>query len=258
MAPVDYWTRRSPLTVAGAAADLELTLRTAFPFHHPGGWTIASEPSKARRTVNREQSTKHGHRWNGSGGATDVGNPNLLPESAQGWEAGFTTTLPPLHRANFVSFGATYFNEKINNLILAVDMAAVDTAENIGSAHTQGVETELTLHAARWLLLQATWTYTCGRDADDNPPLLLRPAQSASLDATITPMPELTIVPELLDTGAFQNFFVNNSRFSTSDVVPSPHGLIVDLTVAYAVAPKVQIYANGTNIFDSKFEPVNG
>jgi vitamin B12 transporter len=187
-----------------------------------------------------------------------VGNPNLLPESAQGWEAGFTTTLPVLHRANALSFGATYFNEQVNNLIVAVDTATEDTAENIGSAHMQGVETELTLRAARWLLLQATWTYTYARDADNNSQLLRRPAQAASLDATITPIPRLTIVPELLYTGAFQDFFVNNSGFSTSNIVTSQHGLIAKLTVTYDVAPKVQVYANGTNIFDSKFEPVNG
>ncbi len=187
-----------------------------------------------------------------------VGNPNLRPESAQGWEAGFTTTVPALHRADFVTFGATYFNEQVNNLIVAVDTATVDTAENIGSAHMQGVETELTLHPAGWLLLQAAWTYTYARDADDNSPLLVRPAHSASLNATITPIPRLTIALAILYTGAFQDFLVNDGGFSTGDIVTSPHGLITNLTVTYDVAPKVQVYANGTNLFYSKFEPVNG
>ena len=52
-----------------------------------------------------------------------VGNPNLKPEAAQGWETGFTSTLPALGRPDFASFGATYFNEQVNNLIVAVDMA---------------------------------------------------------------------------------------------------------------------------------------
>ena len=47
-------------------------------------------------------------------------------------------------------FGATYFNEQIDNLIVAV-FTPVDTAVNVGSAHIQGVETTLTLHPARWL-----------------------------------------------------------------------------------------------------------
>ena len=70
-----------------------------------------------------------------------IGNPNLKPESAQGWELGFTTT------AGLASFGATYFNEQVSNLIVAV-FTPVNTAVNVGSAHIQGVETELTLRPA--------------------------------------------------------------------------------------------------------------
>jgi vitamin B12 transporter len=187
-----------------------------------------------------------------------VGNPNLKPESAQGWEVGFTTTLPVWHRPDFIGFGATYFNEQVQNLIVAVDTATVDTAENIGSAHIQGVETELTVHPAHWLSVQVAWTYTDAEDADTGSELLRRPKQSASLNATISPLPGLTIAPELLYTGAFQDFLVDDNGNSTGDVVTSPHGLIANITVTYDYSPHVQLYANGTNIFDSRFEPVNG
>jgi vitamin B12 transporter len=187
-----------------------------------------------------------------------VGNPNLKPESAQGWEVGFTTTVPAWHQADFFSFGSTYFNEQVQNLIVAVDTATVDTAENIGSAHIQGVENELTLHPARWLSVQVAWTYTDAQDADTGSELLRRPKQTASLDATISPFPGLTIVPELLYTGAFQDYLVNDSGFSTADIVTSPHGLIANITVTYDLTPRVQLYTNATNIFDSRFEPVNG
>ena len=36
-----------------------------------------------------------------------IGNPNLKPETAQGWEVGFTTTLAAFARKDFISFGAT-------------------------------------------------------------------------------------------------------------------------------------------------------
>ena len=187
-----------------------------------------------------------------------VGNPNLKAESAQGWEAGFTTSLPAMHRPDFITFGATYFNEQVNNLIVAVETATVDTAENIGSAHIQGVETELTLRPTHWLAMQAAWTYTDAENADTGSALLRRPQHTVSLNATITPLPGLTIAPELLLTGAFQDFLVDDGGNSTGDIVSSPHGLIANITVTYDVVPRVQIYANGTNIFGSKFEPVNG
>ena len=38
----------------------------------------------------------------------------------------------------------------------------------------------------------------------------------------------------------------------------SQQGVIVNLTVTYDVAPHVQLFANGRNLFYSRFEPVNG
>jgi vitamin B12 transporter len=186
-----------------------------------------------------------------------IGNPNLKPESAQGWEAGFTTTLDAFARSDFVSFTATYFNEQIQNLIVA-QLVPVDTAVNIGSAHIQGVETELTLHPAGWLLLDATYTFTDAQNADAGSRLLRRPQNTASFDATITPIAGLSIVPELLFTGAFQDFLVDDNGNSTGTIVASPDGVIANLTVTYDVAPHVQLYANGRNLFYSRFEPVNG
>ena len=159
--------------------------------------------------------------------------------------------------ADFVSFTATYFNEQIQNLIVA-QLVPVDTAVNIGSAHIQGVETELTLHPAGWLLLDATYTFTDAQNADAGSRLLRRPQNTASFDATITPIPRLSIVPELLFTGAFQDFLVDDNGNSTGTIVSSPDGMIVNLTVTYDVAPHVQLYANGRNLFYSRFEPVNG
>lgn len=180
-----------------------------------------------------------------------VGNPELLPEQAQGWELGFTSTIGP------VTFGATYFNEQIRNLIVAV-LIPVDTARNVGSAHIQGVETELNLRLADWLSLQATYTYTDAQNADAGSRLLRRPQHSGSFNAAITPLPGLVIAPEILVTGAFQDFLVDNAGNATADIVASPRGVIFNLAVSYEVAPHVQLFANGRNLSYSRFEPVNG
>ena len=68
----------------------------------------------------------------------------------------------------------------------------------------------------------------------------------------------MSIAPELLLTGAFQDFLVDNGGFSTSTIVSSPHGLIGNLTVTYDVVPHVQFFVNARNLFYSRFEPVNG
>src|SRR5690242_3555557 len=180
-----------------------------------------------------------------------VGNPNLKPESAQGWEAGFTTTV------GIASISATYFNEQIQNLIVAV-FTPVNTAVNIGSAHIQGVETEFTLQATRWLALDVSYTYTDALNADLGTQLTRRPRNAAAFNATITPLPGLSIAPELLLTGAFPEFLVDNNGNSTGYIISNRQGLLFNLTVTYDIAPHVQLFANGRNLFYSQWEPVNG
>jgi vitamin B12 transporter len=184
------------------------------------------------------------------------GNPILQPETAQGWEVGFVTDLPVFGRADGISVGATYFNERIQNLIVE-QFVPVETQVNIGSAHIQGVETSLAVRPFRRMTLEATYTFTDAQNADSGERLLRRPQNTASLDAAITPLPGLTIAPELLLTGAFQDFLIDNNGFS-ANVGTSQHGLIANLTVTYDVAPHVALYATGRNIFNSRFEPVNG
>jgi vitamin B12 transporter len=185
------------------------------------------------------------------------GNPNLQPETAQGWEAGFVTDLPAFGRADGISVGATYFNEQIQNLIVE-QFVPIETQVNIGSAHIQGVETSLVVRVARWVTLDAEYTFTDAQDADTGERLLRRPQNTASLNAAFTPLPGLVIAPELLLTGAFQDFLIDNNGFSGTTPGTSQHGLIANLTITYDVVPRVQLYATGRNIFNSRFEPVNG
>ena len=186
-----------------------------------------------------------------------VGNPNLLPERAQGWEVGFTTTVAARGQADFLVFGATYFNEQVNNLIVTV-FAPVYTAQNIGSAHIEGVETTLGLHPARWLWVDANWTYTQPENADTGALLLRRPQNTAAADVRIMPLPRLTIVPQLQFTGAFQDYLNNNAGYGTYTVGTSGQGLIANLTITYQATARARLYLNATNLFGSRFEPVNG
>ncbi len=189
-----------------------------------------------------------------------VGNRFLAPERSQGWELGFTSTLPAFGRDDFLKFSATYFNQQVQNLITTV-FAPVYTSVNIGSAHVQGVETELTMRVASWLLVHATYTYTdtlaIGASPAVGTMLLRRPPNTASVDMTITPIEGLRIVPQLTYTGAFRDFVYDNASFGTG-YGTSPQGLVAKLAATYDVTPRAQVYVNTWNIFHSKFESVNG
>ncbi|HET6182293.1 MAG TPA: TonB-dependent receptor [Acetobacteraceae bacterium] len=186
-----------------------------------------------------------------------VGNPNLLPETAQGWEAGFVKNVAAFGRKDFAQLSATYFNERITNLIEEV-FSPVVTSVNVGSAHIQGAEVELLLVPSRWMSVDASYTYTYPIDADTGEKLLRRPQNMASLEARITPLPRLTIAPQLLFTGAFQDYLVDNSGIETGGIGTSQQGLIFNLTASYRLSPRITLYASGKNIFNSKFEPANG
>ena len=185
-----------------------------------------------------------------------VGNPGLKPETAQGWEIGFSTTLAAMGQSDFVTFGTTYFNEQVNNLIVGV-FSPVDTAVNIGSAHLQGFETQVALHPAKWLTLRVSHTYTEAQDADAGTKLLRRPQHTGSFDAVIIPIPGLKIVPDVAYTGAFRDALIDNGgNFLASGT--TQQGLIANLMVSYDITPKIQLYANAHNLFGSRFESVNG
>jgi vitamin B12 transporter len=189
-----------------------------------------------------------------------VGNPALKPETAQGWEVGWTTTVPVLGHADAVTFGATYFNEQVNDLIIGV-FTPIVTSVNVGSAHIQGVETEFTVRPATWLMLHVSYTFT-DAISDDQPTsegseLLRRPRNTASADVTVMPIPHLRIVSTVIYTGPSHDFLYDNQDNAIGYGV-GQHGIVANMTVAYDVTPKVQVHLDGTNIFNSRFEPVNG
>ena len=189
-----------------------------------------------------------------------VGNPNLRPESAEGWEVGFTTKLALFEREDALSFGATLFNQQVRDLIVGV-FRPVATPVNVNSARIQGVEVEIALRPVAWLTLHGAYTFTdataTGQSAATGSALLRRPRHAASADMTVTPIEGLRVTTQLIYTGPSHDFLYGNTGNGIGFGV-GQQGLVANLTAAYDVTPKVQIHLEGTNIFNSRFEPVNG
>ena len=189
-----------------------------------------------------------------------VGNPNLRPEQSEGWEAGFTTDIPAAGKTNFATVGATYFDQRVRNLIEGV-FSPIDTEINVGSAHVHGVETEATLRPLQWLDLHAAYTLldttSVGQPASEGSQLLRRPQNEASFDVTVRPVPALRIVTTVIYTGADHDYLYDNNGNGIGYGI-GQHGLIANVSANYTLTPRVELYLNGSNIFDSRFEPVNG
>lgn len=191
----------------------------------------------------------------GSGGGFQ-GNPNLKPERSIGFEVGWDTTLPVFGRADFLGFGLTYFHTDVKDLIETV-FSPVFTTVNVGLAHLQGVEATLSFHPRNWLQAELAYTYTDARDADTGQLLLRRPENAFSANLQIHPWPNVTIAPEILYTGPFEDALVDDSGFPAGTGL-SPSGTIVNVNTTWQIAPRVALFLTGSNILDAKFEPASG
>jgi vitamin B12 transporter len=183
------------------------------------------------------------------------GNPNLKPETGDGYEAGPEFFLPGFGQPQLADLTITYFHNDIRNLITATP--DFSTEENIGQARIDGVETEVLLTPANWLNADLTYTYTNARDATDNTQLLRRPENTGSATLNITPLPSVTITPQISYIGRFTDYLYDNNGFPTGDGLAEP-GTIVNLTGTYQATTKLTLFVEGKNLFDSAFEPVNG
>lgn len=185
-----------------------------------------------------------------------VGNPNLRPERSRGYELGIVTEIPLGGRADGLTLSATYFDNRIRDLIQS-QFGLVSTVVNIARAKANGVETAVTVRPASWLDADFTYTYTDTRDTSTGARLLRRPLNAASAGLRIRPLPNLTIAPELIYTGAFQDFLVDDFGFGRA-VGRARSGLIGNLNVTYDVTPKLALYGYAKNIGGSRFEPASG
>ncbi|MFH5924255.1 TonB-dependent receptor plug domain-containing protein [Roseomonas xinghualingensis] len=187
------------------------------------------------------------------------GNPNLRPESSTGWEAGVEFDIPLAGQTDFVTLGATYYDSRIRDLI-NYD-AFFTTLENIDRARIKGAEFTATLRPAHWLTVNAAYSITDARDARSGERLARRPEQQLALNASIQPIEKVTIAPELIlygrsREGAFASYRDDGSAYTIAR--DNKAGAVFNLTATWQVTEPVALFAEGRNLTDSDFEPVNG
>lgn len=189
-----------------------------------------------------------------------VGNPNLKPEKSEGWEGGWAVDLPFFARRDGVTVDVTYFSNRIRNLIeteyVSTASGGYYTPENISSAHTDGVESTLTLRPGKWADLVFGWTYTDAHAADGSR-LLRRPKHQASFTLVAHPIERLTIAPELLYRSGAADYIYNDDGYETG-VGITPPGLMLNLTANYKLTDHFSIFVSGYNLTNARTEMANG
>ena len=182
--------------------------------------------------------------------STFVPNPNLVPESSIGWDAGWEQTL----WNGRVVFDVTYFNSRLENEIVLISLPSFrSSVRNMtGTSTREGVETTLKVRPFDWLTVSGTYTYTDARD-DQGVQEIRRPKHAAS--ATVT-------ASFAEGRGkATLNVVYNGKMTDTIFTFPSSTTTLAAYTlvggmISYDTTPWSTIYLRAENVFDRRYEEV--
>ena len=179
-------------------------------------------------------------------------NPNLKPETSIGWDAGFEQSL----LADQAQFGATYFNNRIKNLI--DDNATFTKYINIDTAKTDGVEAFVAYQPIPSLDLRADYTYTEATGTEPNngifdQQLLRRPKNKMSFDGKWKATEALSFDVDVLYVGPWEDI----GRETYVDV-KQPGYTTTDVAVNYDINETFSVYGRIANIFDEQYQDPNG
>jgi len=188
-----------------------------------------------------------------------AGNPALRPERSAGWEGGIAVDIPGAGRRDFATVELTYFDNRIQDLISTVFNAGFTaaTTRNVRRASSKGMEASLVLRPAPWAEAILTYTYTETKDQQTGARLLRRPQNQGSASLRLTPLPGLTIAPELVWSGPFRDFLIDDGGFPVGVGRAKP-GLMANVSASYAVTPGTTVFLDGRNLGGSRFEAANG
>jgi len=184
----------------------------------------------------------------------DFGNPNLLPERSQTWDAGFDQSLWQNRvRLTFTWF-ATHFTDAITCCVV-LPTAPFGGPVNAGKARSKGVESSAEVDILPSLVASFTYTYTDTDNLQTNRPLARIPRHSGSAGLTWEPIPRLSL---------FTQVYVVGSQFdSYGDVYNSGHTR-VDAGGTYRLLnqlgwlQRLELVARAQNILNEQYAEVRG
>ncbi len=177
-----------------------------------------------------------------------VGNPNLSPEKARGWDAGVDYYLP----GNRGTLSATWFDTRLENLIVFNFGVFPGTTANVERARAKGLELAGKLPLPGEVEIRAAYTHLEADNETQRIRLLRRPRNSGSLDV----WRDFGAV----DIGAGFVFAagrrdVHASTFATID---GEDYTVARVYAAWEVNERLTVKARVENALDEKYEEVHG
>jgi vitamin B12 transporter len=183
-----------------------------------------------------------------------VGNPNLKPENSRGFETSVR------YRRSSVSASLTAYRQRLYDEIVDVfDPVTLlsSTANTNGISHRWGIEAELGLKVADRLRLGANYAYLHATEPDTLTDRQLTELRRPKHSGAVTADGQVA----RLSYGASITYV--GSHLDREDV--APFGIVrvssywlADARIAYALTPAVELFARGSNLFNSRYQEVAG
>jgi vitamin B12 transporter len=178
-----------------------------------------------------------------------VGNPNLAPEKARGWDAGVDYFLADKKGV----LSATWFDTRISNLIVFDFGVFPGTTANVERARTRGLELSGKFSLNGVADVRVAYTYLEADNVSHHTRLLRRPRNSGSVDVWrdfghgFSAGTGVAFVSGRMD--------VNAATFAT---IRGEDYTVARLYTAYAASERVTLKARVENLLNEKYEQVNG
>jgi len=176
-----------------------------------------------------------------------TGNPDLKPETSNGWELGFEQALSAMD----IRFGATYYRNDIKDLITFSDDFTTNINRN--EVETRGVEAFLDARITGALKAGIDYNYTRAFDVDTGEDLRRRPLNKAVTHLDYTPRQELSLAAEGIFIG---------KRYDTDPVtgarIRRGGYFIANLTAAWTLTRRWELFGRIENLFDRNYDEPAG
>ena len=185
------------------------------------------------------------------------GNPDLKPESSEGWDAGIEQTI----LNGRASFDVTYFDVDLTDEIVDVFSVFPFTVENAdGRSTRRGVEVSLTARITDALDLAGSYTYTNSKDAQGEPELR-RPKNTASLNLNYgfaDGRGNVNLGARYVGSRRDNDFADYDPVTFGPTVIKLDSYTLVNIAASYRFNKHLRLFGRVDNLFDKDYEEVVG
>ncbi|MBS0664767.1 MAG: TonB-dependent receptor [Verrucomicrobia bacterium] len=178
-----------------------------------------------------------------------VGNPNLNPERARGWDAGVDYYLP----AQGGTASVTWFDTDYTDLIVYDFGVFPGTVRNVERARTRGVEFSAKLALGAATELRLAYTYLEAENLNSHTRLLRRPRNSGSADVLHTFPAGFSAGAGVVAVAGRQD--VDAATYLT---INAEDYTVVRAYAAWQANERLAVKLRLENLLNEKYEPVNG